>query len=60
MPSWREIEAALIEVLREEWFTIDRDVSSGDVLLFYPDLDLTTALINLTTLAKDLEKELSP
>lgn len=52
-PSWRQIEAALIDYFRKDNWYIDQDPKTGDKAL-----DSDDTYINLTDLAKHLEDRL--
>lgn len=64
MPStpWRKIETTLVTVAKGYGLELDRDHDSGDVIarecLIFHDTD-TVDDLNLTELAKDLERELA-
>ena len=54
-PSWRKIEAALIEIAYSYGYSLDEDRDSGDKTA---ELDIDGDTINLTDLARELEDRL--
>jgi hypothetical protein len=58
-PSWRQIELALIKIAASYGFDLDEDSDVGDKLAeVVAENGIDVGHINLTELAKDLEKEL--
>ena len=56
-PSWRKIESALIELLREEGFEIEQEHGESYISVYFPSQD-EGIQISLADFAQQLEERL--